>query len=92
MSTVAAQMLILQGIPEPADLCRTEVDGQTVITVGARVIACYDTGDLGMRNFTVLTLTGALRFSGVGEVMGLTAQHRHRDRQRSCVAASRAQP
>jgi hypothetical protein len=36
-----------------------------VITVGARVIACYDSGDLGMRNFTVLTLTGALRFTGL---------------------------
>jgi hypothetical protein len=47
MSTVMAQMLTLEGTPEPADLRRTEVDGQTVITVGARVIACYDSGDLG---------------------------------------------
>lgn len=53
--------------------------------------ACYDTGDLGMRN---LTVTGALQLSGVrvGEVMGLTPQHRHSDRHRSCVAASRTQP
>lgn len=36
MSTVAAQMLTLQVKPEPAELRRTEVDGQTVITVGAR--------------------------------------------------------
>jgi hypothetical protein len=77
MSTVMAQMLTLEGMPEPADLRRTEVDGQTVITVGARVIACYDSGDLGMRNVTVLTLTGALRFTGrrVGEVMGLTPEY-----------------
>jgi Transposase DDE domain len=77
MSTVMAQMLTLEGMPEPADLRRTEVGGQTVITVGARVIACYDSGDLGMRNFTVLTLTGALRFTGrrVGEVMGLTPEY-----------------
>lgn len=31
MSIVAAQML--EGMPEPAELRRTEVDGQTVITV-----------------------------------------------------------
>jgi hypothetical protein len=76
MSTVMAQMLALEGMPEPADLRRTQVDGQTVITVGARVIACYDSGDLGMRNFTVLTLTDTLRFTGrrVGEVMGLTPE------------------
>jgi hypothetical protein len=47
MSAIAAQMLTLQGMPEPADPRRTEVDGQTVITVGARMIACDDTGDLG---------------------------------------------
>jgi len=76
MSTVLAQLL-LEGMPEPADLRRTEVNGQTVITVGARVITCYDTADLGMRNITVLTLTDTLRFTGVrvGEVMGLTPEY-----------------
>ncbi|MGH3802752.1 MAG: hypothetical protein ACRDTD_22030, partial [Pseudonocardiaceae bacterium] len=75
MSIVAAQML--EGMPEPADLRRTEVDGQTVITVGARVIACFDTTDLGMRNITVQTLTETLRFTGrrVGQVMGLTPEY-----------------
>jgi hypothetical protein len=77
MSTVMAQMLTLEGMPAPGDLRRTEVDGQTVITVGARVITCYDSGELGMRNFTVLTLTDTLRFTGrrVGEVMGLTPEY-----------------
>jgi hypothetical protein len=48
VSTVAVQMLTLEGMPELADLRRTEVGGQTVITVGVRVITCYGTGELGM--------------------------------------------
>ncbi|MBA2471268.1 MAG: transposase [Pseudonocardiales bacterium] len=68
---------MLEGMPEPADLRRTEVDGKTVITVGARVIACFDTTDVGMRNITVQTLTQTLRFTGrrVAQVMGLTPEY-----------------
>lgn len=73
--SMATQML--EGMPQPADLRRTEVDGQTVITVGARVITCFDTADLGMRNIAVQTLTETLRFTGrrVGEVMDLTPEY-----------------
>ncbi|MGH4013821.1 MAG: hypothetical protein ACRDSL_07785 [Pseudonocardiaceae bacterium] len=64
-------------MPEPEDLRRTQAHGQTVITVGSWVIACFDPADLGMRNITVLTLTEALSFTGrrMSQVMGLTPEY-----------------
>lgn len=73
--SVAVQA-ILEGMPEPSDLRCTVHDGWTVLTVGARVLAGYDSGDVGMRNLAVVTLT-ELGFPGwrVAEVVGLTPQY-----------------
>jgi Transposase protein len=70
--SVAVQAII-EGMPEPADLRCVVHDGQTVVTVGSRVLCCYPSGDLGSRNFAVVMLR-ELGFPGwrVAEVMGLT--------------------
>ena len=67
---------ILAGMPEPADLHRTEHDGHTVLTVGSRVLAAFDSTDTGMRNITIMTLT-ELGFTGrrVAEVLEVTPEH-----------------
>lgn len=66
----------LQGMPESGDLRCTFHDGRTVLTVGTRVLTDYDSGDVGMRNIAVVTLT-ELGFPGrrVAEVVGLTPQY-----------------
>jgi hypothetical protein len=66
----------LQGMPESSDLRRSVHGGRTVLTVGSRVLADYDSGDVGMRNIAVVTLT-ELGFPGrqVAEVVGLTPQY-----------------
>jgi hypothetical protein len=66
----------LQGMPESSDLRRSVHDGRTVLTVGSRVLTDYDSGDVGMRNIAVVTLT-ELGFPGrrVAEVVGLTPQY-----------------
>ncbi|MGH4020361.1 MAG: hypothetical protein ACRDT0_14230 [Pseudonocardiaceae bacterium] len=94
--SVVAMAQMLEGMPQPADLRRTEAGGQTVITVGARVVACFDAADLGMRNIAVVTLTATLGFSGrrVAEVMGLTPEYvsmlRGRARRRGSAGLVRA--
>ena len=72
----AATQMILAGMPEPMDLRRTAQDGQNVITVGDRVLACYHDGDLASRNVAVVMLR-ELGFSGerVAQVVGLTPVH-----------------
>ena len=74
---------ILAGMPVPSDLRRTECDGVTVITVGAAVLACYDSADTGLRNASIVTLTG-LGFTGrnVARVLGLTPEHLSQVRSR----------
>lgn len=71
MSTAMNQML--EGMPDPAELRRAEVEGQVVITVGSRVLFAYEATDIGMRNLAVVTLAG-MRFPGmaVARAMGLT--------------------
>jgi len=73
--SVAVQA-ILEGMPEPSDLRCAVHDGRTVLTVGSRVLADYDSGDVGLRNIAVVTLT-ELGFAGqrVAEVVGLTPQY-----------------
>ena len=74
MSVAIAQ--VLEGVPDPAQLRLAENDGRTVITVGSRVLVSFASGDLGMRNVALVTLTD-LGFQGkdVAAVMGLTPQH-----------------
>jgi hypothetical protein len=73
--SVAVQS-ILAGMPEPSDLRCTEHEGTTLVTVGSRVIAGFDTADTGMRNITIVTLTD-LGFTGrrVAEAFGVTPEH-----------------
>ena len=64
---------IFEGMPDPVQLRRVDVDGQVMIMVGDRLVFAYDAADTGMRNLAVVTLT-QLRFAGkdVAAVMGLT--------------------
>jgi hypothetical protein len=74
MSVVVAQ--VLDGMPDPAHLHKIEIDDRVVIMVGERVLFDYPTGDTGMRNLAVVTLT-QLRFGGaeVAALIGLTPQY-----------------
>ena len=73
--SVAVQA-IMEGMPEAADLRRSVHDGRTVITVGNRAIAGFDSDDAGLRNMAVVALT-ELGFTGrrVAQVMGLTPEY-----------------
>ncbi len=44
-----AAAAILEGMPEPRDLRRAEHDGMTFICAGSALLACYPSGDAGMR-------------------------------------------
>src|SRR5258708_2460386 len=51
MSPAAAA--ILEGMPDPRDLRRGEHDGMTFICAGSALLACYPSGDAGMRKVGV---------------------------------------
>src|SRR5260370_1055236 len=67
---------ILEGMPDPRDLRRAEHDGMTFICAGSALLACYPSGDAGMRNVAVAVLR-QLGFGGraVAAVMGLTENY-----------------
>ena len=71
-----AVQVVMEGMPEPRDLRVSVCDGWTLVTVGCRVVAGYDSGDVGMRNVVVVMLT-ELGFAGVrvAEVMGLSPEY-----------------
>src|SRR6266568_867631 len=71
-----AAAAILEGMPDPRDLHRDEHDGMTFICAGSALLACYPSGDAGMRNVAVAVLR-QLGFGGrtVAAVMGLTENY-----------------
>lgn len=71
-----AAAAILEGMPDPKDLRRAEHDGMTFICAGSALLACYPSGDAGMRNVAVAVLR-QLGFGGraVAAVMGLTENY-----------------
>ena len=71
-----AAAAILEGMPDPRDLHRAEHDGVTFICAGSALLACYPSGDAGMRNVAVAVLR-QLGFGGrtVAAVMGLTENY-----------------
>src|SRR5271157_287489 len=71
-----AAAAILEGMPDPRDLRRAEHDGMTFICAGSALLACYPSGDAGMRNVAVAVLR-QLGFGGraVAAVMGLTENY-----------------
>ena len=71
-----AAAAILEGMPDPRDLRRAEHDGMMFICAGSALLACYPSGDAGMRNVAVAVLR-QLGFGGrtVAAVMGLTENY-----------------
>ena len=71
-----AAAAILEGMPDPRLLHRADRDGTTWILAGSVVLACYPSGDPGLRNVAV-AVCRQLGFSGraVAEVMGLTENY-----------------
>ncbi len=71
-----AAAAILEGMPDPSLLHRADRDGTTWILAGPVVLACYPSGDAGLRNVAV-AVCRQLGFSGraVAEVMGLTENY-----------------
>ena len=67
---------ILEGMPDPRLLHRADRDGTTWILAGSVVLACYPSGDAGLRNVAV-AVCRQLDFGGraVAEVMGLTENY-----------------
>jgi len=74
--TSPANAAILDGMPQPADLRVQRHDGETFVTAGQMMIACYPDGDISMRNVAV-AVARQLGFSGqrVAQVTGLTASY-----------------
>ena len=71
-----AAAAILEGMPDPSLLHRLDRDGTTWILAGSVVLACYPSGDAGLRNVAV-AVCRQLGFGGraVAEVMGLTENY-----------------
>ncbi len=72
----SAAAAILEGMPDPRLLHRADRDGTTWILAGSVVLACYPSGDAGLRNVAV-AVCRQLGFGGqaVAEVMGLTENY-----------------
>jgi hypothetical protein len=58
-----AVALMFEGMPDAEDLRKSVVDGQVVISLGSRVLFCFDAKDVGLRNLAVFTLR-SLGFAG----------------------------
>jgi len=71
-----AAAAILEGMTSPRLLHRAEREGTTWILAGPVVLACYPSGDAGLRNVAV-AVCRQLGFSGrvVAAVMGLTENY-----------------
>jgi len=71
-----AAAAILEGMPDPSLLHRADRDGTTWILAGSVVLACYPSGDAGLRNVAV-AVCRQLGFGGraVAAVMGLTENY-----------------
>jgi hypothetical protein len=71
-----AAAAILEGMPDPSLLHRADRDGTTWILAGSVVLACYPSGDAGLRNVAV-AVCRQLGFGGraVAQVMGLTENY-----------------
>src|SRR5258706_2576820 len=71
-----AAAAILEGMPDPRLLHRADGGGTTWILAGSVVLACYPSGDAGLRNVTV-AVCRQLGFGGraVAAVMGLTENY-----------------
>jgi len=74
--TSPANAAILDGMPQPAGLHVQRHDGETFVTAGQMMIACYPDGGISMRNVAV-AVARQLGFSGqrVAQVTGLTASY-----------------
>jgi len=82
--TSPAAAAILDGMPDPRDLRRSEHGGLTWVTAGPVTLACYPPGDIAMRNVAV-AVARQLGFGGrvVAEVMGLSEAYVATLRQRA---------
>ena len=82
--TSAAAAAILDGMPDPRDLRRDEQGGMEWISAGPVVLACYPSGDVGLRNVAAVTMR-QLGFPGktVAAVFGLTEGYVATLRQRA---------
>jgi transposase len=71
-----AAAAILEGMPDPRLLHRADRDGTTWILAGSVVLACYPSGDAGLRNVAV-AVCRQLGFGGqaVAALMGLTENY-----------------
>ena len=95
---LAAQGM-LAGMPDPAELRASEVDGRVVLSVGATALFDYARDDAPMRNLAAVALRD-LGFTGrrVGEVCGITEEYVSMLRSRvrrdgsSALTAQRGRP
>jgi len=79
----------LPGMPEPWILERQEVNGDCMVRFGPRVLFCFPSSDIGLRNMAVVSLTDA-GVSGVevARVFGLSAEYVSRLRSRAKLSGS----
>src|SRR5487761_1583832 len=71
-----AVQAMLSGMPVAADLCRSDVGGRVVISVGATGVFDYAASDVGLRKLAAITLP-ELGFTArrVAEVLGITEEY-----------------
>jgi hypothetical protein len=66
----------LEAMPGPLELRRDVVGDEVVISYGGRVLCCYSTGDRGLRNLAIVSLTRAgVPGVEVAGLFGLRPEH-----------------
>ncbi len=81
----------LAGMPAPCELRLDAVAGNVVVSYGGRALACYETGDRGMRHLAVVSLSRAgFSCKEVGRVFGMRPEHVSRLRRKANEGGSAA--
>ena len=78
-------------MPPPWELRLDAVGQNVVVSYGARPLACYETGDRGMRHLAIVSLTRAgFSCNEVGRVFGMRPEHVSRLRRKATEGGSAA--
>ncbi len=78
-------------MPAPCELCLDAIGQNVVVSYGGRAVACYETGDRGMRHLAIVSLTRAgFSCNEVGRVFGMRPENVSRLRRKATEGGSAA--
>ena len=81
----------LAGMPPSFELCLEAVGDSVVVSYGGRALAVYESGDQGMRNLAIVSLTRAgVPGVEVAGLFGIRPEHVSRLRRQAAQGGARA--